>query len=66
LKNIRSARHEYFKQIDARNFLHGFIHEKLQEKNHVNIFLFEVMKILNACKIQVIAKQPPEHIFADF
>jgi hypothetical protein len=32
--------------------LHGFIHEKLQEKNHVNIFLFEVMKILNACKIQ--------------
>lgn len=39
MKNIRSATHEYFKQFDARNFLHGSILVEPQEKKYVKYFL---------------------------
>ncbi|MBU1397899.1 MAG: hypothetical protein KKH85_03245, partial [Proteobacteria bacterium] len=39
MKNVGSARHEYFKRFDARNFMHGIGFKKRREKIYVIFFL---------------------------
>jgi hypothetical protein len=53
LKNYRSATRKYFECFDARNFLHGFIHEKTTGKTDVKTLLL-IRIITTACKIQVV------------
>jgi hypothetical protein len=54
LKNHRSAAREYLECFDARNFLHGCIHEKTTGKTDVKILLL-IRIITNACKIQIMS-----------